>query len=119
MSPAQSKDPFITTQTSKRATHTPANYWAIGILTLLLQACVFVPRTTTKFDEDCHILARHMTMEPVQIAQLSSCTNSQCTEFMVVAGITAAASAVISGSIVIVGNVVYWMEKQGRCLQVK
>ena len=94
-------------------------YATAGILALLLQACVFVPRTTTKFDEDCHILARHMTMEPVQIAQLSSCTNSQCTEFMVIAGITAAASAVISGSIVIVGNVVYWMEKQGRCLQVK
>jgi hypothetical protein len=33
------------------------------------------------------------------------------------AGATAEASAVISGSIVIVGNVVYWFEKQGRCLR--
>ena len=36
---------------------------------------------------------------------------------MVSAGATAAASAIVSGSIVIVGNVVYWFEKQGRCLR--
>lgn len=83
---------------------------------VLLQSCVYVPITTTRYDADCQILARHMTMEPVQVAQLSSCSNAQCTDFMVVAGFTAAASAVISGSIVIVGNVVYWLEKQGRCL---
>lgn len=103
----------------KSLPHSPARNAATAAFILLLQACVFVPITTTKYDEDCHILARHMTMEPVQIAQLSSCTNSQCTDFMVVAGFTAAASAVISGSIVIVGNVVYWMEKQGRCLPLK
>jgi hypothetical protein len=32
-----------------------------------------------------------------------------------VAGVTAAASAVVSGSIAVVGNVVYWLERQGRC----
>lgn len=83
--------------------------------TLLLQACVFVPKTTMIYDADCHISYCHMTLEPVQIAQLQNCTNSQCTDYIVVAGLTAAASAVISGSIVIVGSVVYWMEKQGRC----
>lgn len=119
MSAEHRNDTFITVQTSKLTPRTPARYWAIGLLTLQLQACVFVPTTTTRYDQDCQILTRHMTMEPVQIAQLSSCTNTQCTDFMVVAGLTAAASAVISGSIVIVGNVVYWMEKQGRCLQVK
>lgn len=36
---------------------------------------------------------------------------------MVSAGATAAASAIVSGSIVIVGNVVYWFEKQGRRLR--
>lgn len=93
--------------------------WICLLASLLLQSCVYVPITTTRYDADCQILARHMTMEPVQVAQLSSCSNAQCTDFMVVAGFTAAASAVISGSIVIVGNVVYWMEKQGSCLQVK
>ena len=30
-------------------------------------------------------------------------------------GAVTAASAVISGSIALVGNVVYWFERQGRC----
>ena len=32
------------------------------------------------------------------------------------AGLVTAASAVVSGSIALVGNVIYWFEKQGRCL---
>ncbi|MDD4978844.1 MAG: hypothetical protein PHI29_09445 [Gallionella sp.] len=120
MLPVLAINPRVAQTTRKKIIlYTPSKCAAWCLLTLLLQSCVFVPITTTKYDQDCHILARHMTMEPVQIAHLSSCTNSQCTEFMVVAGLTVAASAVISGSIVIVGNVVYWMEKQGRCLQVR
>jgi hypothetical protein len=34
----------------------------------------------------------------------------------VAVGAVAAASVVVSGSIVVVGNVVYWLEKQGKCL---
>jgi hypothetical protein len=34
---------------------------------------------------------------------------------LVAAGVVAAASAVVSGSIAVVGNVVYWIEQQGQC----
>jgi len=34
---------------------------------------------------------------------------------LVAIGAVAAASAVVSGSIVLVGNIVYWAEKQGKC----
>lgn len=103
----------------KTSTYPRGRLAVLSIFILLLQACVFVPRTTTKYDEDCHTLARHLTLEPVQIAQLQNCSHSQCADFMVVAGLTAAASVVISGSIVIVGNVMYWVEKQGHCLSIK
>lgn len=56
-----------------------------------------------------------MALEPVQIAAIQGCSNSGCVALLVAAGATAAASAVISGSIVVVGNVAYWFEKQGRC----
>jgi hypothetical protein len=46
---------------------------------------------------------------------LQSCRNEACGAFLVAAGATLAASAVISGSIVVVGNIAYWFEKQGRC----
>ena len=83
---------------------------------LALQACIYVPRTTATYDADCQITTMHMELESVQIAALGRCRNEGCTALLVTAGATAAASAVISGSIVVVGNAVYWFEKQGSCL---
>ena len=80
-----------------------------------LSACVMVPRTVVRYDPECHIVARQMTLDAVQIASLGGCSNHGCVTLLAVAGATAAASTVISGSIAIVGNVVYWLERQGQC----
>ena len=85
------------------------------ILLLSLQGCVFVPRTVEVYNSDCQVMSRKMEMQPSQIAGIYGCSNADCAAFLVVAGATAAASAVVSGSIVVVGNVIYWLEKQGRC----
>lgn len=87
----------------------------LWVAPLLLAACVYVPRTTEKYDADCRVITRQMDMQPVQLAAITGCSNQGCAAVLVAAGATAAASAVVSGSIVIVGNVVYWFEKQGRC----
>jgi hypothetical protein len=87
------------------------------IALLALQACIYVPRTTATYDADCQITTMHMDLEPVQIAALGNCRNEGCTALLVTAGATAAASAVISGSIVVVGNAVYWFEEHGNCLR--
>lgn len=81
----------------------------------LLQACVYVPITKEVYDADCRITSKHMELEPVQIAAISHCSHNDCVAILAVATATAATSAVISGSIVVVGNVVYWFEKQGQC----
>ena len=86
------------------------------LLASALAGCVYVPRTTTIYDKDCDIEAKHMTMELTQIGGLAHCQGSQCAQLLVAAGAVTAASAVVSGSIVVTGNVVYWFEKQGRCL---
>ena len=86
------------------------------IISVLLSGCVYVPRTTTVYDKDCDIEAKQMTMDLQQIGALGSCQGNQCAQILVGAGAVAAASAVISGSIVIAGNVVYWFEKEGRCI---
>jgi hypothetical protein len=88
----------------------------LGLACALLAGCVYVPRTTVVYDQDCRIEARHMTMQPVQISALGHCQGQGCAELLAAAGAVAAASAVVSGSIVVTGNVVYWFEKQGRCL---
>lgn len=74
-----------------------------------------VPVTTHVHDEGCKIMSRHMEFEAVQIVSIHGCTNSECATLLATAGATAAASKVISDSIVVVGNVVCWFEKQGRC----
>lgn len=84
---------------------------------LLLQACIYLPRTTEVYDADCQVITKKLDLLPVQIAAFGGCSDSGCVALLVAAGATAAASAIISGSIVIVGNVVYWFEKQGRCLK--
>ena len=86
------------------------------IICAALAGCIYVPRTTTVYDKDCDIEARHMTMEMTQIGALGHCQGNQCAQLLVASGAVTAASAVVSGSIVVTGNVVYWFEKQGRCL---
>jgi hypothetical protein len=87
-----------------------------ALLALLLGACVYVPRTTTIYDEKCRVEANHMEMQMAQIGAFGHCQGSGCAELLVAAGAVTAASAVVTGSIVITGNVVYWFQKQGRCL---
>lgn len=81
----------------------------------LLPGCIFVPRTTLVYDEDCQIAAREMVLEMQQIGAFVGCRGDGCAAILAGAGVVAAASAVVSGSIVIAGNIVYWFEKQGAC----
>jgi hypothetical protein len=85
------------------------------LLTVCLSACVFVPVTKDTYDPECRIMSRTLELQPVQMAALNHCSNQDCAGLLVVIGATAAASAVVSGSIVLVGNVAYWIERQGRC----
>jgi hypothetical protein len=100
-------------------THRPASRaWRLTLALAVassLSACIYVPRTIAVYDADCRVHSRQMVLQPVQLAAIQSCSNSACASLLVAAGATAAASAVISGSIVIVGNMVYWFEKQGSC----
>jgi hypothetical protein len=81
----------------------------------LLQGCIYVPRTTSVYDEECKTLTKYMTLQPAQIGHFGSCHGRDCVYVLVALGAVAAASAVVSGSIVVAGNAVYWAEKQGQC----
>ena len=85
------------------------------MLAALLSACVVVPRTDSVFDPDCQMQRRQMTLEVHQIGAFGGCANDGCVALLVGAGVVVAASAVVSGSIAVVGNVVYWIERQGQC----
>lgn len=85
----------------------------------VVQACVYVPRTTQVFDPECRVMANHMVLEPVQVAAIQSCSNQGCIALIVGAGVATAASVVISGTIVVAGNVAYWFERASQCRSVR
>lgn len=84
-------------------------------LLALLQACIYVPRTTQVFDPDCQIVANHMVLQEVQVAAIQGCANEGCVALVVGAGVVSAASAIVSGTIVVTGNIAYWFERKAYC----
>lgn len=86
-------------------------------LVTLLSACVVVPRTQVVFDE-CRMQRRSMVLDVHQVGYFSGCANEACLALLVGMGAVAAATAVVSGSIAVAGNVVYWWEERGtRCVR--
>jgi hypothetical protein len=79
-------------------------------------ACVIVPVTTVGYDPDCRLVTRHMELQAVQLAEINHCAGQGC-EMVVIAalGVTAA-SAIVSGSIAVIGNIAYWAERRAGCV---
>ena len=75
-----------------------------------------MPRTVEVYDSGCQIAARYMTLDLQQVGGFAGCSNQGCAALLVTLGAVTVASAVVSGSIVLAGNVVYWFERQGRCV---
>ena len=86
-----------------------------ALICAALQACVFLPSTIEVYDPECQVVARQMTLREVQVAAIGGCQNQSCVGMILALGATAAASAIVSGSIVIVGNIAYWLERQSTC----
>jgi hypothetical protein len=82
---------------------------------LLASACMIVPVTVEGYDPDCRIVTRHVELQTVQIAALNSCSGQGCESLVLVGLGLTAASAIISGSIAVTGNIVYWAEHRADC----
>jgi len=81
----------------------------------LASGCVIVPVTTEEYDPDCQVVTHHMQLQAVQVAEINHCSNQSCGA-MVIAGLgVTAASTIVSGSIVVFGNMAYWAERRAGC----
>lgn len=81
-------------------------------------------RSTTKYDEKCDLLTKQyrleFSMEEADriLAALGpvSCDDSECVLAQLLAATAVpVTSFVVSGSVVVVGNTVNWIEQQGKC----
>jgi chaperone required for assembly of F1-ATPase len=86
-------------------------------LMLVLQGCIVVPQTREVYDADCRTMTKEIVLETAVVGRFQGCAGDACVAMLVATGAITAASAVVSGSIALVGNVAYWIERQGRCLR--
>jgi hypothetical protein len=84
---------------------------------LLGAGCVVVPVQTDAYDPDCMVVTHHIELQPVVLGQIQRCSGQGCEALVLAALGVTAVSAVVSGSIAVVGNVVYWAERRADCLR--
>jgi hypothetical protein len=80
---------------------------------LAVSGCVMVPVTVEGYDPDCRVVTHHMELQPVQVTAMGRCGDGACAALVLGVG---AASAIVSGSIVVVGNIAYWAEHRANCV---
>lgn len=92
--------------------------WGLALAAgMVMAGCIVVPQTREVYDPECRVLTRQMTLEAAYVGGFQRCAGEGCLALLSAAGAITAASAVVSGSIALVGNVVYWFERQGQCLR--
>lgn len=81
-------------------------------LALALSGCMVVPvlDNDKAASTSCETYTKSMSLKTV--SWQPSCNNEECLATVVVIG---AGSVLVSGSIVLVGNSVHWLEYQGTC----
>ncbi len=79
-----------------------------------MSACVVVPVVDKDEAESstCKTYTKSMSLEMVTGNPGGGCNNNECIAALLV---VFAGSAIISGSIVLTGNTVHWLEYQGTC----
>jgi len=102
----------------------------ILICLLKVTGCVYVPKTDTdEDDEKCQLKTRSLTLDVYNLTpeytaaaddmhQLiqGNCTEAECLLIVLLTPIAiSAGSFIVSGSIIVAGNTVHWIEKQGKC----
>ncbi|WP_016954686.1 hypothetical protein [Catenovulum agarivorans] len=90
---------------------------------IILAACIVVPQKIQYYDKDCQVVSKKYTLTTQEVQTyrpVGNCSNDECVKQFASAVFSAVImvpiSAVVSGSIVIVGNTFYWLEKQGECI---
>lgn len=93
----------------------------IALAASSLGGCVVTPKKVASFDTQC-MVATHtieLTTEQISMFDEVDCLTRSCKAEVAAALIsstfTATASAIVSGSIALVGNTLYWAERQGKC----
>jgi hypothetical protein len=87
---------------------------SLNCISVILSGCAY-PRVVKYYDEECQIMARKIVLDVANVSVLDSCSNDTCLASLAAGAVLSVTSAVVSGSIVRVGNVLYWKERNKNC----
>ena len=83
------------------------------LVIFILSGCFYVPKVAERQDSTCELITKSLTLENIGTADnYPSGCKDKCVLFAI--GVTAS-SVIVSGSVVVAGNTIYWLEKKGRC----
>ena len=99
---------------SKTSIDMLARYASVCAVAVALMGCA-TPKTVAFYDEQCDVVARKMVLDVKPSNISAACSNAGCLNELVGAAVVLTSSTIISGSIVVAGNVVYWFERRKNC----
>jgi len=85
-----------------------------ALAALTLSGCT-TPKLVSYYDDKCQVMTRRLELDIARTQTLAGCSNQQCISQALGGLAVFAASSVISGTVVVVGNVAYWMERSVNC----
>ena len=86
------------------------------LASLLLKACVFLPEVVEERENSCQLYTKQLRLEFAH-ADFSgvTCSGEACTAVLTAMLVISATTLVVSGSIVVVGNTIHWIEQSVSC----
>lgn len=91
------------------------------LLSSMLGACVVVPQKVASYDRQCMVSTQkiELTLEQAETFHSMDCSNDYCeldfAEDIAASALLFTSSAIVSGSIALAGNTLYWLESKGEC----
>jgi hypothetical protein len=95
----------------KRTLHNLLVAGAVGVL----GGCMVLPKVDMNQPVPCPMVTREVTLDVVQLGHIGHCYGDACLLQLTAGTVIFAASALVSGSVALVGNTLHWIERAGKC----
>jgi hypothetical protein len=82
---------------------------------LVLSGCLVLPKVDMNQPVPCPLVTREVTLDTVQLGHIGHCYGDACLFQLTAGTVIFAVSAVVSGSVALVGNTLHWIERTGKC----
>lgn len=96
----------------------------LALLSSGLCACVVMPKQVKGYDAACMVATKkiELTVEQLDVFEFENCLEHSCSDEIFdalgISALTLTASTLVSGSIALAGNTLYWLESQHECMQI-